>query len=125
VCPGRAQISVTSGATTAGREVVVGPAEGPLLWGLRVERRALKRGRTGRLASVTLAQPAQVHVRVRRSGRTIRTLRRGCQPAGAFPVSWNGNGRIRPARPARYTIEVRVLSDRAPIVRRFTMLTRG
>ena len=123
-CPGRAAIVVTAGHTSAGRTVTVASREGPLLQSVRRAARAFRRGRTTRIATVSLAQKVRLHIRVRRRGRTIRTLVRSCRSAGSVPVRWNGNGSRRRARPGHYVIEVRVLSDRAPQVRRFAVRTR-
>ena len=123
-CPGRASIVVRSGHDGAARSVTVASRPGPLLGRVRVVRRVVRRGMRTTLATATVPQAAIVQVRVRRSGRTIRTLSRTCEQAGTMRIGWNGRGRVRAARLGRYTVEVRVLSDRAPVVRRFAIRTR-
>ena len=123
-CPGRASVILRSGFDGRSRDVTVRAADGPVLAGVRRLRRTVRRGRATRIATVRLAQPARVRIRVRRAGRTIRTLVRSCQAAGAVAVTWNGNGRIRRARLGRYTVDIGVLSDRAPATRRLAVRTR-
>ncbi len=125
VCPGRAAIAVGSGWEGRARVVTVPSRDGALVRSIRPLTRGLQRGRSTPLVRVALAQPARVHVRIRRGGRTIRTLQRTCAGrGGVMTVSWDGNGRRRTAALGRYTVDVRVRSDRDPVVRRFTLRTR-
>ncbi|MDQ3435093.1 MAG: hypothetical protein M3481_10525, partial [Actinomycetota bacterium] len=61
--------------------------------------------------------------RVRRGGRTVRTLREACLQPGsrALRVIWDARvkrrGRLRAARPGRYRVELLVRSDRKPVKR--------
>jgi len=125
VCPGRAAIVVGAGWEGKARVVTVTSRPGRLVGSIRPLTRRVERGRSTPLARIRLAQPARVHVRIRRGGRTIRTLQRTCQSGGGnVTVAWNGNGRTRTAALGRYTVDVRVRSEREPVVRRFTVRTR-
>ncbi len=124
-CPGSARVRITSGFETSAKAVRV-----PSKPGVRILRRAkLAKGRSIRpgrrrvVARVKLLQPAIVTVRVRRGGRTVRTLRRACSVPGRrdLRVAWNGKvsrrGRLRSARPGRYRVQLVVRSDRKPLRR--------
>lgn len=124
-CPGAARVKVTSGFETSEKAITV-----PSRPVTRIVRRArlakvrgLRAGRRRVVARVGLVQPAVLHVRVRRGKRVVRTLRRVClRPgSGGLRVAWDGRvtraGKLRPARPGRYRIELRVLSDRKPVKR--------
>ena len=80
-----------------------------------------------RVATVRLAQGAEVLIRVRRRGRTVRTLKHACARAGRLTVSWDGRiaRRGRLVRGGRYQIEAKVRSDRRTIRRaRIVRVTR-
>ena len=113
-CPGRASVAVTAGTSTGIKRVTVRSARGRIFGGLRARAREVRRGRATRVATLGLAQPARVRVRVRRRGRTVRTLVHRCAGTGRVHLSWDGRGA---KRAARYTLKVRVLSDRKPVVR--------
>ncbi len=124
-CPGSAGLSVTSGFETTTRSVQVPSRPGtPIVRSARVAKtRSLRVGRRRTVARVKLVQPAVVRVRVRRGGRTVRSLREACLQPGsrALRVTWNGRlrrkGKLRAARPGRYRIELLVRSDRRPVKR--------
>jgi hypothetical protein len=124
-CPGRATIEVTSGWEAQRKEIASTSAPGPIARRVQAGRRAaLRRGRRGRVASVLLAQPGEVEVRVRRGRRILATISESCFAGGARPlsVSWDGRverrGKRRRVRAGIYTVEVRVRSDRKTVVRR-------
>jgi hypothetical protein len=121
-CPGNTRVVVRSGTESAAARVKVPSRRGRIARRVRLRRAPLRRGRKLRVARVRLAQPAEVIARVRRRGRTLRTLRRGCFRAGrTLSFFWDGRlrrgGRLRRARRGRYRLEVRVRSDR-PVLRR-------
>lgn len=113
-CPGSARVTITSGFERSSRLVTVPSRRGP------IARWASIRGRTAR---VKLRQRAEVIVRVKRRGRVVRTVRRGCIRAGqrARRFRWDGRvgrrGKLRPARPGRYRLQLLVRSDREPLRR--------
>jgi Calcineurin-like phosphoesterase len=118
-CPGQARVTISSGFEESAKFVNVPSAPG------RIVRRIQLRGRTAR---VRLAQPAEVLMRVRRGKRVVRTLRHACVTSGALGVRWDGRvrrkGKLRKARPGRYRLQVRVSSDRKPVVRRHAVRIR-
>jgi hypothetical protein len=128
VCPGRAAATITAGWETASApEITVPSVDGRILRSVTRRRRSMRRGRDTALATVRLAQHAQVHARVRRGRRTVAELLDVCRGREALGVRWDGRTRgSSPRRVARgrYTLEVRVLSDRAPVVRRLTFRVR-
>ena len=127
-CPGRAAVSITSGwEATTSAEITVPTAAGPIVRSVSRRRRSLRRGRDTALATVRLAQHAQVRARVLRGKRTVAELTHRCRARSPLGIRWDGRTRsARPRRVARgrYTLEVRVLSDRAPVVRRFAVRVR-
>ena len=123
-CPGRASIAVTAGHASASIAVSVRAAAGAVLRRLRRGAPTLRRGRNRTLATLVLAQPARVRVRVRRGGRTIRTLVNECVTTGVRPVVWDGLGRTKAARLGPYVLDVRVRSDRKDVVRRLRFRSR-
>jgi hypothetical protein len=109
-CPGTAHLTIASGFETRTAAVTVPSRAGAILRSIRFPARDLARGRTASAATVTLAQPARVTVRVRR-GRSIRTLASGCS-TGPLAARWTP--RVR----GLYRVDVVVRSDRRDIVRR-------
>jgi hypothetical protein len=112
-CPGSARIVVASGFEASQQGVRVPSARG------RIVRRARVRGRTG---TAWLRQPAQIQFRVRRGRRVLRTVRDNCYRADRiFTFRWDGRlarrGRLRRAAPGVYRVELKIRSDRAPVVR--------
>ena len=112
-CPGNARIVVASGFEASQRTVRVPSARG------RIVRRARVRGRTG---TAWLRQPAQIQFRVRRGRRVLRTVRDNCYRADRIHTfRWDGRlarrGRLRRAAPGVYRVELKIRSDRAPVVR--------
>jgi len=74
------------------------------------------------VARVGLQQPARPFVLVRRGGRVVRKLRSTCISRGRrATVRWDGRlrrrGKLRPARPGRYRVQLIVRSDRRPVKR--------
>jgi len=108
-CPGRTQVTLTSGFEEGSHAIHVPSKTGPIARKVRIR---------GRRARVRLAQPAEVIVRVRRGKRTVRTLRRGCFDRRVVRARWNGKvrrrGKMRRARPGRYKLQVLIRSDRKP-----------
>jgi len=123
-CPGAARIRVTSGYETSARRVSVPSRPGQkVVRKVRILRgRALRPARRRTVARVGLQQPARLTVKIRRGGRTVRTLRASCIPRGRrVAARWDARlrrqGRLRPARPGRYQVQVTVRSDRRPVRR--------
>jgi len=128
-CPGRTQVAITSGWEEQTTPVTVRSKPGRIVRSVGFPRRSLNRGRRRQVARVSLAQPAEVMVRVRRGSRVIRTLSHRCHASRkALSVLWNGRRRAgrtgpRAARGA-YTLEVRVRSDRRTLIRRSRLRLR-
>jgi len=123
-CPGRANMRVTSGFETTVKQVRVPSRPGPIARSVRViARRTLRLRQRPRLAHpvvrVRLSQPAEVLVRARQRGKTIRVVKHICAGAGPLTVRWDGRTRRRGrlARAGAYRIEVEVRSDRRTIRR--------
>jgi hypothetical protein len=106
VCPGKAKVRVTSGWEAQRKRVVSRSAAGKLV----------RRIKVGRKTRVKLRQPAEVEVRVKRRGRTIRTLADECV-SRKLKVRWNGRDRKGRKREGRFRVKVVVKSDRKPIRR--------
>jgi hypothetical protein len=111
-CPGRTRETLTAGFEEGSHAVHVPSKSGPIARRIRIR---------GRRARVRLVQPAEVLVRVRRRGRTVRTLRHRCSGPGTVKARWNGKvrrgGRLRRARRGTYKLQVLVRSDRRPLRR--------
>jgi hypothetical protein len=126
-CPGRARLTITSGFEERSHAVTVASARGRIVRSVRIRRRSLVAGRRRRVARVRLRQPAQVLVRVRRRGRTLRTLRRGCFPGRRLSFFWDGRlrrrGKLRRVR-GGFRIDVTVRSDRRTLRRSRRVLVR-
>jgi hypothetical protein len=127
-CPGRARVRVTSGFETTVKGVRVPSRAGRIVRSVRLTMRRRLRLRlrprlAHRVASVRLAQPAEVLVRVRRRGRTVRTLEHVCARAGRLTVVWDGRVRRRGrlVRNGRYRLEALVRSDRRTVRRARTV----
>ncbi len=131
-CPGRTRVRVTSGHETTVRDVRVQSRPGPIARSVRVTARRMLKLRLRprlrhRVARLHLAQGAEVLIRVRRRGRTVRTLKHACARAGRLTVLWDGRLRRRGrlVRGGRYQIEAKVRSDRRTIRRsRMVRVTR-
>ena len=123
-CPGRTRVRVTSGYETTVKDVTVPSRPGRIARSLRVTSRRSLRLRSRprlrhRVARIDLAQGAEVLVRLRRRGRTVRTLKHVCARAGRMTVLWDGRARRRGrlVRSGRYQLEAKVRSDRRTIRR--------
>lgn len=123
-CPGSARVRITSGYESTARTVRMPSSQGPILRSAELPRvRALRPGSRRTVARIRLAQRAVIIVRVRRGGRTVRTLRRSCRRPGssALNVAWDGRvgrpGRLRAGSPGRYSVQLTVRSDRKPVRR--------
>ena len=130
-CPGRANVSITSGFETTAKDVLVPSKRGPIARRVRPVRPKGLRPRTPRsVARIRLAQPARVLVRVRRRGRTVRVLRNACLRPGSkrLHVAWDARarrrGKLRAVKAGRYRIQVYVRSDRKTIARGATVRVR-
>lgn len=120
-CPGRAKVEIASGWESRAKRVTVPSATGPIL--RKVSRRAssVRRGRKTKVAAVFMAQPGRVVARVRSGTKTIATIAERCVGGRSLSVHWNGAGA---KRGRTYTVEFRILSDRATTVRKFSLLVR-
>jgi hypothetical protein len=123
-CPGKASIRIDSGWETRGKKVVVPSAAGAILRSAKRGASSVRRGKSTRVATLTLAQPADVEARVVRRGKTVATLFRKCLPAKARAVKWNGRAAKGLVGLGSYIVNVIVRSDRKAIVRRFTVRVR-
>jgi hypothetical protein len=125
LCPGEAQVTITSGWESQSTGVTVPSAPGPIVDRIRRRARALEPGHRRKVASVDLAQPAQVIVRVIRRGRTVKTLAETChRDDGPLKASWNGRRNGKKAKPGRYRVQVIVRSDQPTVKRSFTLRVR-
>ncbi|MEJ7891481.1 MAG: metallophosphoesterase [Solirubrobacteraceae bacterium] len=122
-CPGRTAVSITSGFQTRRVPVVVPSAPGKLLRSVKPRRRPLPAGRRATVATVRLAQPVRLRATVRRGARVVATLIDRCGRAKRpIAVRWNGRGTSgRRVAAGRYTLDVRLRSDRRTLVRRFKL----
>jgi Calcineurin-like phosphoesterase len=120
-CAGRARVTIASGVEQRSQTVAVPSARGRIVRSVRLGLRSLRAGRKRRVARLRLTQPAEVLVRVRKGGRTLRTLRHGCFRAGRLSFFWDGRlrrrGKLLRARRGRYRIHLTVRSDRRPLRR--------
>ena len=125
-CPGRTEVTVTSGWESRSSSVTVPSQPGPIVSKISRGKRKLKPGQRRRVAKVKLAQPAQVIVRVKRKGRTVDTLVETChESAKALKASWNARANGKRAKPGRYTVVVAVNSDRPPVKKKFKIRVTG
>ena len=106
VCPGKTRVTVTSGWEAQRKRFTSRSASGKIV----------RRIKVGRKTRVKLAQPAEVEVRVKRRGRTIKTLADECVTR-KLKVRWHGRDRKGRARHGRFRVKVAVKSDRKPIRR--------
>ena len=106
ICPGRTSVQVTSGWEAQRKKVTAMSAAGKIV----------RRVKPGRRTRVKLAQPAEVEVRVKRRGRTVRTLADECV-ARSLKVRWNGRDDTGRARHGRFQVKVAIKSDRKTIKR--------
>lgn len=125
-CPGRAAVGVTSGLQSARSSVLVTGRPGAVVRSIAPRARTLRTGRSRALAAVRLAQPARVRAVLRRGGRRVATLAYLCRGRAPLAIRWDGRLPVGgdAARPGRYRLEVRVLSDRKPVVRRYRVRLR-
>ena len=120
-CPGRSRLTIASGFAKAAKRIRVPSRKGPIVRSVAPGSRAVERGRKTTVASVRLAQRARIVATVHGNGGRVALLARRCARAGRpFAVRWNGKGASR----GRYSVVVRVLSDRRPVVRRFAFNVR-
>ena len=119
-------MTITSGFETRKAPVTVPSAAGPLVRSVGRRGRSVRPGRRTTVAVVRLAQPARAIVRVQRAGRTVGTLVEACAVARRpIAVRWDGRLGGTAARPGRYTVVVRIASDRPSIVRRYIVRVIG
>jgi hypothetical protein len=116
VCPGRAVISVTSGWEQQDRTVRVASRPGRIVASVR-SAKAARRGRRVVAASVRLAQPAVVRIRVLSGKKVVARRASAC-------VRRSASLRFIPRAAGRYTVETRVSSDRRPVVSRSSLRVR-
>lgn len=124
-CPGKTSVEIASGVESRAAAVTVASLPGRIVQRVRRGPRRIRRGRRATVVRLALRQRAETLVRIRRRGRVVRTLTHACLRHGNVAVSWDARvrrgGRLRPARPGLYKVEVLVRSDRRP-VRRFYRL---
>lgn len=119
VCPGRTTLSVTSGFEESGHAVSVPSRPGGIVRSIaRRSGSTLRRRASVRLAAVRLAQHAVLRARIRSGTRTVAVLDHRCARRGAHSVTW------RPRSRGRYTLEIAVFSDRAPVRRSYRLRVR-
>ena len=118
-CPGRATITVTSGLTSAEKTTTV-TGGGPALRRVVARATTVRRGRPTAIASIKLGRPAQIEARVRRGRRVVATVLPNTCANGTRAVRWDAKG----AKPGRYTLEIRVRSDRPTVVRKLGFSVR-
>lgn len=124
-CPGRATVTITSGFESAARTLIVRGRSGSVVRSVKRRRVSIVRRRSAPVAVVSLRQPAEVRVRVMRGRRTVRVLAHDCFPARRVTSRWAGvDSRGRRVRRGYYTVEVRISSDRRPVVRRWRVRVR-
>ena len=124
-CPGRATIRINSGWETRGKRVVVPTAPGAIVKTVSRRSKQLRRGAGATVAKLTLAQRADVEVRVRRGRKVVATPLRRCLRANrAYALRWNARTGTKAAKPGKYAVEAIVRSDRDPIVRRYSVTVR-
>jgi hypothetical protein len=121
-CPGVTRIVIASGFEASSRQVRVPSRRGRIVRSARALGGAIRAGQRRTVAAARLAQPAQAQLRIRSGRRVLRTVRDGCFPAGReLRFAWDGRlrsrGRLRAARPGRYRVELKLRSDRRPVVR--------
>jgi hypothetical protein len=127
VCPGRARLRITSGFESATHRLVVGSEPGPIVRRLKPGAKALQAGDKRTVARLRLKQPAQVLARVKRDGRKVATLIKGCRAkTGKLKIRWNGRAgrRHRKVDPGVYQVKLKVISDRKPRRRSFPVEVR-
>ena len=125
LCPGNTEVSVTSGWESQSMGVSVPSEPGPIVKKIRRRARGIEPGDRRKVASVKLAQPAQVIVRLIRRGKTVKTLAEVChQSQKRLKPSWNGRLKGKPAKPGRYRVQVIVRSDRPDVKRSFSLRVR-
>ena len=126
LCPGSADIKVTSGWESESVGVTVPSDPGRIVRSIRAGAASLRPGHPVRVASVRLAQPAQVEVQVLRHGKKVRTLTDLChQSSKRLKTAWNGRADGKRVKPGRYKVRVIVRSDRKPVKRAFAVQVRG
>src|SRR6185503_4660875 len=106
VCPGRTKVKVTSGWEAQRKRFISRSASGKIVRRIKVARKT----------RVKLAQPAEVEVRIKRHGRTVKTLADECV-SRSLKVRWHGRDKTGRARHGRFRVRVAVKSDRKPIRR--------
>jgi hypothetical protein len=74
----------------------------PVASRVRMSRRRLGPRRRGAVFRFVLSEPADVRIRIRRAGRTLRTIARAGRPAGANAIRFNGRARGRFLKRGRY-----------------------
>ena len=116
---GPRDVTVTSGLTSAEKATTVTGA-GPALRRVAPRATTVRRGRRTAIASIKLGRPAQIEARVRRGRRVVATVLPNTCANGSRAVRWDAKG----AKPGRYTLEVRVRSDRPTVVRKLGFSVR-
>lgn len=126
LCPGNTKVEVTSGWESESVPVTVPSDPGRIVRSIRPRARRLRVGHPVRVASVRLAQPAQVKIQIVRRGREVRRLSDLCyQSAKRLKAAWNGRAGGKRVKPGRYKVRVIVRSDRKPVKRTFPVRVRG
>lgn len=111
-CAGRATLTLTSGFEAQDRTITVPSKAGRLV---RSTRRPKRVRRGAKALSVRVAQPVQVTITLRKGKRTVARASRAC-------VSGTRSLKVpRKLARGRYTVELRVGSDRKPGVSRSSL----
>jgi Calcineurin-like phosphoesterase len=126
LCPGRTGVTITSGWESQATPVTVPSQPGPIVNKIKRGKRKLKPGRKRKVASVSLAQPAQVKAVVKRHGRNVRTLAETChEPPDKLKATWNGRANGKRVKPGRYAVVVTVESDQPTVKKKFKIRVTG
>jgi hypothetical protein len=124
-CPGRARLTITSGTERRSKRIRVTSERGkPIVRSISAGGSTVEMGARTSVAEVVLAQRARLAGRVLSDGAPVATLERRCTGPGKRRLVWGGRGRDGSVEPGAYVLEVRVLSDRRPVARRFPLLVR-
>lgn len=124
-CPGKARLTITSGTERRSKRIKVTSERGkPIVRRIRPGEAVVEAGERNHLARVMLAQRARIEARVLDNGDAVALLARRCAGGDSVAVDWSGRGRRGALDPGPYTLELQVLSDRRPVVRKLPIRLR-
>lgn len=118
VCPGRTEVTVTSGFEESSIPVQVKSSPGSIASHLRRKRVVRRSSKRRLLAKLKLRQYAAVEASLFRRGKRVGRLRRTCRSPGTRHL------KLKVPKRGRYTLKVTLRSDRKPIVRRLRIRVR-